>query len=148
MVTLVGVRMASLEMCSDSLLGRAVDAVSGDGLCSLGLRSDVEELGGSADMLLYDRSPLSRRGRFLVLEGPESSIGSSYATLGPSDLARVGVGAARSTADSMTFCATRVSKPQQNVPKLYENRSCETSAFDSRWMAKLQVKIRKRDPTK
>lgn len=58
----------------------------------------------SADMLLYVRRPLSRRGRFLVPEESVSSIGSLLGGLGPTDCARVGVKGRRFRAESMTFC--------------------------------------------
>lgn len=57
----------------------------------------------SADMLLYDRSPLSSLGRFLVRDGSESSIESRRGGLGPAEMARTGVEGAPNEAISMTL---------------------------------------------
>ena len=65
--------------------------------------SEDAGLEGSADMLLYARSPLSKRGRFLVLEESASSIGSLSGVWGPADFARVGVTGCRVKLESMTW---------------------------------------------
>lgn len=58
---------------------------------------------GSADMLLRVRSPLSRRGLFLVTEESASSIRFRRGGLGPAEVARVGVAGGPIGIDSMTL---------------------------------------------
>ena len=57
----------------------------------------------SADILLYDRSPLSSLGRFLVREGSESSIELRRGGLGPAEVDRMGVEGAPNESTSMTL---------------------------------------------
>ena len=103
MVTLLGVR---------AIGGRPLLSLeSGDEACSFTAasgawaRSTPEEavLAGSADMLRYTRSPLSKRGRFLVLEKSASSIGCVRGVEGPADCEEVGVGDCRIKPESMTW---------------------------------------------
>ena len=58
---------------------------------------------GPADMLLRTRSPLSKRGRFLVLGESASSIGTVCCCWGPVDLARLGVEGCSFRTESMTW---------------------------------------------
>lgn len=54
-------------------------------------------------MLLRVRSPLSKRGRFLVTEESASSIEFRRGGLGPAEVARVSVGTGPIETNSMTY---------------------------------------------
>lgn len=60
-------------------------------------------LNGSADMLLWARSPLSKRGRFRVLGESASSMRFLCGELGPADCARVDETGRRVKPESMTW---------------------------------------------
>lgn len=111
--------LGSRTLIVTSLLG--VRLIDGSSAASCGDCDEVGRCGGvfgalarpvsvgvapslSADMLLYVRSPLSKRGRFLVPEASVSSIGS----LAPADFARVGEQAERVKTESMTLCLPMV----------------------------------------
>ena len=68
-----------------------------------GSNDEAAEVRGSADMLLRVRSPLSRRGRFLLTEESASSIRFRRGGLGPAEVARVGVGGRPTEIDAMTL---------------------------------------------
>ena len=103
MVTLLGVPDTE---------GRTFSPVSQS--CASMLGSGADETGrkplrvgvlasSSADMLLYDRSPLSSLGRFLVREGSESSIELRRGGLSPAEFDRTGVEGAPNESTSMTL---------------------------------------------
>ncbi len=90
--SVLGDKMFCVEigMVSDDAV--PAGSVNGDERLAARSWSGEAERAWSADMLRYDFEPLSRRGRFLVLEASESSIGSRSGGTGPRDRARVGVG--------------------------------------------------------
>lgn len=103
MVTLLGVRSFGVNIAF-SLAAPANDSprrgVMED--CE-GSNEEEAALSGSADMLLRVRSPLSKRGRFLVTEESASSIRFRRGGLGPAEVARVGVEGRPIEIDSMTL---------------------------------------------
>lgn len=66
----------------------------------------------SADMLLCARSPLSRRGRFLVTDESASSIGFRRGGLGPAEVARGNVDGGRIATDSITLLSRGIREMQ------------------------------------
>lgn len=89
MVTLLGVLSADGDIeVIPVWLGDALRGGVNEARALLG--SDGMGWMRSADMLLRVRSPLSKRGRFLVTEESASSIGFRRGGLGPVELARVG----------------------------------------------------------
>ena len=99
MVTFVGVIGGARVVISFEVEGFV--CVTDDGSVS-GLEGLSRSL--SADMLLYVRSPLSSRGRFLVPDASVSSIGLRWGEVGPSDLARGEVRRGLIMPASMTYC--------------------------------------------
>ena len=100
MVTLLGVRSIGVETAFSLA---AAETVSPRGGVKAGSKEEAADVRGSADMLLRVRSPLSRRGRFLLTEESASSIRFRRGGLGPAEVARVGVRGRPIEGDSMTF---------------------------------------------
>lgn len=100
MVTLLEVRSIGGEITLSLAAAAIVSPRRG---VNEGSNEEEAEVRGSADMLLRVRSPLSRRGRFLLTEESASSIRFRRGGLGPAEVARVGVRGRPTGIDAMTL---------------------------------------------
>jgi hypothetical protein len=104
MVTLLGVPSCGLAALVDVASGwEARMSLLGSGSEASASECGKVEMLGSADMLRYARSPLSRRGRFLVTDESASSIGLREGGLGWPVAVCVGVRGGLTDDGSMTL---------------------------------------------
>lgn len=103
MVTLLGVPAAPCKESCCSLATEELSSWAGNSRSRLVSGPDGVAVDLSADMLVWARFPLSKRGRFLVTDESASSIGFRRGGLGPAELARLGVHGEPTETDSITL---------------------------------------------
>lgn len=101
-VTLLGVEAMGASLLAVCMEYDAASSSTRVSRLLLGSLLDKLVLSLSADMLLWVRLPLSKRGRFLVPEELASSIGSLDGGEGPADFAQVCVDGLLSKTESIT----------------------------------------------
>lgn len=112
MVTLLGVRSVGDRMLCLSVAFEEFSLRGGVSEARACPSADGVAVMRSADMLLCVRSPLSRRGRFLVTEESASSIGLRRGGLGPAEVARGSVEGRPIGTDSITLLSRGVLRIQ------------------------------------